>query len=424
MAILISPCKQLLTLAGGSTPRKGSAQTQLGIIRDGAVWIEKDIVQAVGTAEELERRYGHLSCERIDAARFVVMPGFVDSHAHPIFVHPRLNDYEMRLAGLNYEEIARAGGGILSSVRAVRQCPQRELLRISEVRIRKALEYGTTTMEAKSGYGLDLENELKMLQVIRELNQKLPIELVPTFLGAHEVPPEYRARRAEYVTLITQTMIPRVAEDRLAEFCDCFVEAGFFSLGETEVICKAAQRHGLGIKLHADQITRCGATELGIRVGAGSVDHLEQIESQEIQALSASETLATLLPGSVFHLGLSQYPPARDLIDHGVPVALATDFNPGSSPTINMQTILSIACTQMNMNPAEAIVAATINGAHALRRGSWIGSLEPGKQADICMMDVEDYREIPYFFGLNHCTLTIKKGQVVYTRSSSDATAG
>ncbi len=278
------------------------------------------------------------------------------------------------------------------------------------------MEYGTTTLEAKSGYGLDLENETKILEVIRELQQRLPLELVPTFLGAHEIPPEYRSQKSAYIDLLIDEMIPRVARRQLAEFCDCFVEPHLFSVSDAERIGRAALRHGLGIRLHADQLTRSGATQLGVRLGAISVDHLEQIEAEDIQALAGSQTIATLLPGSVFHLGLSRYPPARALIDANAAVALATDFNPGSSPTLSMQMVLSLACTQMRMTPAEAIVAATINGAHALGRASRLGSLEPGKQADLCIMEVEDYRQIPYFFGMNHCRMTIKKGKIVYQR--------
>jgi imidazolonepropionase len=346
------------------------------------------------------------------------MPGFVDSHAHPIFARPRHNDYEMRIKGATYQEIAEQGGGVLSSVRSVRDTPKDQLLKASRVRIGQFLEYGTTTLEAKSGYGLNVDNELKTLEVIRQLQQTVPLELVPTFLGAHEVPEEYRSRRDEYLELVIAHMIPMVASRKLAEYCDCFVEPPIFSLEEAEQILLAAQKHGLKLKLHADQLSRSGATQLGIRLGAVSIDHLEQITPEDIEALSEAGIIATLLPGAVFHLGLKRYAPARALIDAGVPVALATDFNPGTSPTPNMQMILSIACTQMRMTPAEAIIASTINGAHALCRGDRMGSLEVGKQADLCIMDVEDYRQIPYFFGINHCKMTLKKGQIVYQRKT------
>jgi imidazolonepropionase len=416
MSLLISPCTQLLTLAGSPLARRGAAQGQLGLIEQGAVLIEGETVRAIGLASDLETRYGNLCDQRIGAEGCVVMPGFVDSHAHPVFVSLRDNEYELRIRGNTYQEIAERGGGILSSVRAVRGTSRDELLQISRKRVARALEYGTTTLEAKSGYGLDLDNETKILNVIRELHQSLPLELVPTFLGAHEIPPEYRSQRSAYVDLLVDEMIPAIARHQLAEFCDCFVEPRLFSISDAERIGRAALEHGLGMKFHADQLTCSGATQLGVRLGAISVDHLEQIEAEDIQALAGSQTIATLLPGSVFHLGLDRYPPARALIDADVAVALATDFNPGSSPTLSMQMILSLACAQMRMTPAEAIVAATINGAHAVGRAGRIGSVEPGKQADLCIMEVEDYRQIPYFFGMNHCSMTIKKGKIVYQR--------
>lgn len=417
MSLLISPCTQLLTLAGSPLVLRGGAQGELGLIEQGAVLVEGETIRDVGLASELESRYSAQRLEHIDAKGCVVMPGFVDSHAHPVFVSPRDNEYERRIQGATYQEIAEQDGGILSSVRALRGVSKDELLQLSEVRVRKAMEYGTTTLEAKSGYGLDLENETKILEVIQELQRRLPLELVATFLGAHEIPPEHRSRKSAYIDLLIDEMIPTIAQRQLAEFSDCFVEPHLFSLSDAERIARAALQHGLRIKLHADQLTRSGATQLGVRLGASSVDHLEQIDAEGVQALAGSQTVATLLPGSVFHLGLSLYPPARALIDAGAVVALATDFNPGSSPTLSMQMILSLACTQMRMTPAEAIVASTINGAHALGRAHRIGSLEPGKQADLCIMDVENYRQIPYFFGMNHCRMTIKKGKIVYQRS-------
>jgi len=416
MSLLISPCTQLLTLAGSPLARRGPAQSELGLIEQGAVLIEGETIRDVGLASELESRYSGQRIDHLVAKDCVVMPGFVDSHAHPVFVSSRDNDYERRIQGATYQEIAEQGGGILSSVRALRDASKDELLQRSEVRVRKAMEYGTTTLEAKSGYGLDLANETKILEVIQELQQRLPLELVPTFLGAHEIPPEYRSHKSAYINLLVNEMIPTVARRQLAGFCDCFVEPHLFSISDAERIGRSAIQHGLRIKLHADQLTRSGATQLGVRLGATSVDHLEQIDAEDIQVLAGSQTVATLLPGSVFHLGLRRYPPARALIDGGAPVALATDFNPGSSPTLSMQMVLSLACTQMRMTPAEAIVASTINGAHALDRGDRIGSLEPGKQADLCIMEVENYRQIPYFFGMNHCRMTIKKGKIVYQR--------
>ncbi len=319
----------------------------------------------------------------------------------------------------SYQEISRNGGGILSTVRKVRAATKEELIQKTLPRLRSFLAHGTTTLEAKSGYGLNLESEVKMLEVIHRLKELTPLELVPTFLGAHEIPPEYRDDAGHYLEEIIHSMLPEVARRNLAEYCDGFVEPHIMDLAAAEELFIAAQKHGFKLRLHADQLSRSGATRLGVRLGAISVDHLEQIEEEEIELLAGSATIAVLLPGSVYHLGLNRYPPARRLMEAGVPVALATDFNPGSSPVLNMQMILSLACTQMRMTPAEAIVAATINGAYALDRGDRCGSLEAGKQADLCIMNVQNYREIPYYFGVNHCTMVFKNGRPVYSRNSS-----
>lgn len=413
---LIASCSQLLTLAGSSGPRRGVEQGKLEIINDGAILIEGDTIKWVGLSQDLPTTAAEAPTERILVEDCVVMPGFVDSHAHPLFMQSRAHEYELRIQGKSYMEIAAMGGGILASVAAVRNASLEQLVEVSQARIHRFLEHGTTTLEAKTGYGLDLENEIKMLEAIQRLQATTPLELVPTFLGAHETPPEYKSRKADYVRLLVERIIPEVSKRGLAEFCDCFVEPGIFELDQAEEILRTAKRYGLRLKLHADQLSHSGAALLGVKLEAVSIDHLEKIASQEIQALAQSSSVATLLPGSVFHLGAEHYPPARALIEAGVPVALATDFNPGSSPTASMQMILSLACTQMRMTPAEAIVAGTINAAHALGRADRIGSLEPGKQADLCVMDVGDYREIPYWFGMNHCRMTIKKGQVVYQR--------
>jgi imidazolonepropionase len=386
------------------------------MMQQAAILIEEGFVSKIGPAEEVERTLGHFPVERISAEGCVVMPGFVDSHAHPVFVKPREDEYDLRIRGSSHRQIVANGGGLFGSVNAVRNSSKEQLIRVTLPRLNQFLEYGTTTLEAKSGYGLDLDNEVKLLEVIHELSTVTPLELVPTFLGAHEIPVEFKSRATEYIDLVKNKMIPLITARKLARFCDCFVEPHLFSLEAAESICRAAQQHGLGLKLHADQLKRSGATQLGIRLQAVSVDHLEQISEDDIQALQTSNVIATLLPGSVFHLGLGRYAPARALIHAGVPVALATDFNPGSSPTLNMQMILALACTQMRMTPSEAIVAATFNGAHALQRSESLGSLEPGKQADLCIMEVEDYRQIPYFFGMNHCKMTIKRGKVVYQR--------
>jgi imidazolonepropionase len=416
MDLLISPCTQLLTLAGASSPRKGPNQSELTMISNGAVLISDQKIQQVGTAKELGASLRGTSVKTISAENRVVMPGFVDSHAHPIFALPREQDYELRIRGKTYREIAEQGGGILSSVRAVRNSSPQHLLEVSKTRLGRFIEHGTTTLECKSGYGLDLENEIKILEVIRALRQSIGLDLIPTFLGAHEIPEEYQSRKEGYIQLVSEVMIPEIASRRLAKFCDCFVEEHIFPVQSARTIFESARAHGLKIKLHADQLRRSGATLLGIEMNAVSIDHLEQIDEHDIQALANSNAIATLLPGSVFHLGSHPYPPARSLIDAGVAVALATDFNPGTSPTTNLQMILSIACTQMRMTPAEAIAAATVNGAHALGMAHVIGSIEVGKQADLCIMDVAHFSQIPYFFGMNHCLMTIKKGEIVFQR--------
>jgi imidazolonepropionase len=413
MELLISPCKQLLTLAGPPGPRRSQDQSTLGIIEDGALWISGTLIKRSGPRKEVERDLNTRKLRRISAEDCIVMPGFVDSHSHPVFLSAREDEYELRILGKTCREIAEAGGGILASVRGVRKASLEQLLAVSLPRLALFLRHGTTTLEAKSGYGLDLENEIKLLEVIRQLQLCSPLELVPTFLGAHEIPPEHREQPSRYIELLVEKMIPEIARQKLAEYCDCFAEPHLFPLPEMEKIMKAARAHGLKIRLHADQWVRSGAAQAGARLGAISVDHLEQITGEDVEVLSKTGTIATLLPGSVFHLGLSCYPPARKLIEAGVPVALATDFNPGSSPTCNMQMILSLACAQMRMSPAEAIVAATLNGAWALERADRLGTLEPGKQADLAIMNVEDYRQIPYYFGVNHCRMTIKAGKII-----------
>jgi imidazolonepropionase len=418
MEFLISPCSQLLTLAGPAAPRRGKEQRELGLVEDGAVWILNDKIQMAGPRAKVEKSAGARHLFKISAENCVVMPGFVDCHSHPVFMEPRIHYYEQRIMGSSYQEISEKGGGILSTVQQVRAATLEELIHKTLPRLATFLKHGTTTLEAKSGYGLNLESEMKMLEVIQRLGELSPLELVPTFLGAHEIPPEYRDNPGGYLGEILNTILPEVARGKLAEYCDAFVEPHIFDLAAAEALFRAAREHGLKVRLHASQLSRSGAAGLGARLGAVSVDHLDQIEEEEIELLSQSPTIAVLLPGSVYHLGLNTYPPARRLIDAGVAVALATDFNPGSSPVWNMQMILSLACTQMRMTPAEAVVAATINGAYALERGDRSGSLEAGKNADVCIMDVPDYREIPYYFGVNHCRGVFKKGRIVFSRDA------
>ena len=405
----------MLTLRGRG-PRRGRALSNLGIVTDGALLIRDGRIIGVGARAKVEALADARSAEKLDVEGRVILPGFVDSHTHLIHAASRAEDYELKIAGASYEEIARKGGGILNSVKKLRAATSESLKRRALAALREFAAYGTTTIEAKSGYGLDVTSELKILELHRELRQEQPVEIISTFLGAHAVPEEYRGTPdgpQRYVSVLIKRLIPEVAERKLAEFCDVFCDRGAFSRTQAEQILQAGGRHGLAPRIHAEQLTRTGATQLAIQLGAASCDHLEQVNQADIRALAKSKTVATLMPGCDFHLGLKHYAPARSLIDAGAIVALATDYNPGTSPTLSMPMVLSLACTQLRMTPAEAIVAATINGAYALRREKQIGSLEEGKHADLGIFDVDDYREIPYYFGVNKCWMTIKGGEIL-----------
>ncbi|MFB3920259.1 MAG: imidazolonepropionase [Terriglobia bacterium] len=407
---------QLLTLAGPAVPRRGAALGELGMIRDGALLTQHGGILRVGKTRELARDARRLKARSIDCRERVVMPGFVDSHTHLVFAANRVDDFERRIKGMTYEEIARAGGGIAHSARLLRRATNRELVAQAARFLAQFAAHGTTTVEVKSGYGLNVAGELKMLEVIRRLQRATPLELVPTLLAAHALPPEYRGRAKAYVDMMSRRLIPVVAKRELAEFVDCFCDSGAFTVEECRRVLKAGIDHGLVPRVHAEQLSRSGATRLAIKLGAASADHLDHVTSADIRALADSDAVASLVPGANFHLGLHHYPPARRLIDAGAAVALATDFNPGTSPTLNMQFILSLACCALRMTPAEALSAATINGAYSLRRADRLGSLEPGKQADVIVMDVADYREIPYYFARNHCALTVKRGRIIHSR--------
>jgi imidazolonepropionase len=391
-------CSQLVTLAGPRRPRIGAEMRDIGIIRDGAMLIEDGRISAVASRSEIESRMAR-DCTVIDAGNSVVMPGFVDAHTHPVFAGNRANEFEQRASGATYSEIAAAGGGIRSTVRQTRAAGENDLLRAAQRYVAWFLENGTTTVEAKSGYGLNPENEYKLLRVIGEIQ---PLRTVPTFLGAHEIPDEFRKDPAQYVDLVVEEMLPAVAGRKLAEYCDIFCEPGIFGIEESRRILSAARALGLGLRLHADQLSKSGAAVLAAELGAATADHLEHTDALGIAALKAAGVQPVLLPGSVYALGSSRYPDARAMIEAGLAVVLATDFNPGSSPTPSMPMILSLASTQMKMTPAEAITAATINAAYSLNRGGKIGSLESGKRADFVIHDAQDYREIAYFFGVRH----------------------
>jgi imidazolonepropionase len=415
-SILITGASQILTLRGRG-PRRGRTLSQLGIVKDGVLLVRDGLIAAVGPAAKIESLPAARKAEKLDVAGRVVLPGFVDSHTHLIHAASRVEEYELKIRGASYEEIARKGGGILNSVKKVRAATSQQLKRRARTALEVFAAHGTTTIEAKSGYGLDVASELKILSLHKELSAEQPIEIVSTFLGAHVVPPEFRSKPngpSEYVKLLTDWLIPEVAANGLAGYCDVFCDRGAFSRAQSKQILEAGNQHNLAPRLHAEQLTRTGAAQLAVELGAASCDHLEQINAADIRALAKSNTVATLLPGCDFHLGLKQYAPSRELIDAGAIVALATDYNPGTSPTMSMPMVLSIACTQLRMTPAEAIIAATINAAYSLGRHRSIGSLDVGKQADLAVFEVEDYREIPYYFGVNTCWLTMKNGQVIH----------
>ena len=406
---------QLLTLRGPAGTRRGEALRELGIVYGGAVLTLDGKIVAAGLAAEVESLAAARDAREIDAQGRVVMPGFVDSHTHLIFGPPRLLDFEMRLDGAHYHAIAAAGGGIRSSLSAVRSMSADRLASQTRVRLDEFARCGTTTLEAKSGYALDEANERKTLEVLRDLDGK-PLDIVPTYLGAHVTPPEFEGRADAYVDWMISRMLPVLRADRLARFVDVYCDRGAFTLEQARRYLEAARELGFGLRIHAEQFANTGAARLACELGAASADHLEQASTEDAAVLGRSPTVATLLPGSVFHLALERYAPARMLIDAGAAVALATDFNPGTSPTASMPMVIGLACRQMRMTPAEAIVSSTVNGACALGLQDRIGTLEPGKDADLIVLDADDYRELSYWFGMNPIATTIKRGRTIYER--------
>jgi imidazolonepropionase len=403
----------------GRAPRRGKFLADIGVLRNGAILLHEGTISAVGPVDKIEKLKESKSAELLDLDGRVVLPGFVDSHTHLVHAASRAEEYELKIQGVGYEEIARRGGGIVNSVGKLRGTTSQQLKARARLFLERFAEYGTTTIEAKSGYGLDLTSELKILSLHKELDAEQPLEIVSTFLGAHVVPAEYRGKANgthDYVKLLEQELIPEVAENGLAEYCDVFCERSAFSLAASRQVLTAGKKHGLRPRVHAEQLSNTGATRLGIQLGAASCDHLEYLKPADIRALAKSSTVATLLPGCDFHLGLKRYAPARKLIDSGAIVALATDFNPGTSPTLSMPMVLSLACTQLRITPAESIAASTINAAYSLGRHTKVGSIEAGKQADLAVFEVADYREIPYYFGVNTCWLTMKRGEVIHMR--------
>ncbi len=414
--VLLTNIRQLLTLRASSAhsgPRRGTALKELGIIEDAAVLCSAGKIVSVGKRRDALRdawfKANRKQIVEIDCANKVVIPGFVDSHTHPAFVSPRLVDFEKRIAGATYEEIAEAGGGIRSSLEPVRNASRSSLSEAISKALNDMLAHGTTTVEAKSGYGLSVDSELKSLEAIRLAAARWAGTVVPTLLGAHVIPGEFGARPQEYVRLVCDQMIPQVARRRLARFVDVFCDRGAFNEEDTLRIFAAAHKYGLATRAHVSQLIRTPLAKL-LSLDPISLDHVDHVDEVDIAHLARSKTVATLVPGANYFLGLDHYPPARKLIDAGVAVALATDLNPGSSPIASMPFVLSLACTQMKMSPAEAIAAATVNGAWALRLQDRKGSIEAGKDADIAIFDVGDYREIPYWVAANRCSQVLANG--------------
>lgn len=403
---------QVVTCAGPARPRRGPEMNDASVRTAVGVAVHGARIAAVDTLDALRARFPH--AREIDCRNGVLMPGLVDSHTHGIFGRPRYEEQEMRAAGLDYMEIARRGGGIHSSVRDLRTKSEDTLFDLALPRLRRLASFGTTTVEVKSGYGLTLDDELKSLRVIARLAAALPLRIVPTFLGAHEIPLDHResaATRQAYIDTVIHDMIPAVAAERLARFADVFCETGVYTVDETRAILSAARSAGLLLKLHADELTSCGGAELAAALGATSADHLAAVSDDGIAALAQGQTVATLLPGTMLFLGKTKQAPARRFIDAGVPVALATDFNPGTSPTPNFSLILTLGVSQLKLSVAEAIVAATVNGAAALALADEVGQIAPGFSADLALFDVRDVREVPYWYGDNRCVATYVRGK-------------
>jgi imidazolonepropionase len=415
--LVILGCSQFVTLASPlKGVRTGAAMAELAIIEDGAMLVRDGRIERVGARREIEPLV-EADSEVLDAGGRICTPGFVDAHAHPVFAGTRADEYEQRARGATYQEIAARGGGIRSTVRRTRAATLEELVDASKRYGQWLLRGGTTTVEAKSGYGLTVEDELKILRAIKRLNDETPLRYVPTFLGAHDMPDDYRERREDYVALVIEEMLPRVVEEQLAEYADVFCEQRVFTVEESRRILTAARSVGLGLRLHADQLSLSGGALLAAELKATTADHLEHTDTNGIAALKSANVQPVLLPGSVYALGSSRYPVAREMIDAGLAVVLATDFNPGSSPTPSMPMVLSLASTHMKMTPAESLCAATINAAYSLGRGEEIGSLEAGKRADFVIHDCADYRELAYFFGIEHAHAVYVDGRAAFQRS-------
>jgi len=416
--LVICNAAQLVTCASAGAPKRGTALADVGVIPNGAVAIRDGVIVGVGESDELCATW--TGKQTIDASGKVVCPGFVDAHTHVVYAGDRVGEFEMRIRGATYVEIMEAGGGILSTMRATRAATLEQLVQESNRRLEKMLSLGTTTVEVKTGYGLDTASELKMLDAIGTLDRQQSIDLVPTFLGAHAVPPEYRGRTDEYVQRVIEEMIPAVTRWWHSSpfagrplYCDVFCEAGVFDRDQTRRVLEAGLAHGLPLKLHADEFESLGGVSLAVALGALSVDHLDVTAPDEISLLAASDTIGVLLPAVGLNLGSAHAAPARSMADAGVILALATDLNPGSAPCFSMPLTMAIACRYGRLLPAEALNASTINAAYAVGLGDRIGSIQVGKLADLCILDVPDYRDLVYWLGSNPVGTVIKRGRVV-----------
>lgn len=415
-SIWIKHASQLATLKGTNGPRTKMEMSELGVIEDGSILIEDGVIKAVGTTKELEELYSKRSdIHIIDAQNHLVTPGLIDPHTHVVYGGSREREFEMRLEGASYMDIMNAGGGIHATTRMTREASENELVEQTTRRLDSFLMHGVTTVEAKSGYGMNLETELKQLRVVKQLNDLHPIDLVPTFMGAHAVPTEYKDREDQYVDYVIDQLLPRISAEGLAEFNDVFCEKGVFTPEQSERILLAGKKFGLTPKIHADEIESYGGAELAAKVGAISAEHLLKATDTGIQAMAESDVIACLLPATALYLRETAAQ-GRKMIDSGVAVAISTDCNPGSSPTTSMPLVMNLACISMRLTPAEALTAATYNAACAIKRENVIGSLEVGKQADLVMWDVKNYQELQYLFGVNHVHTVWKKGKQVVKR--------
>jgi imidazolonepropionase len=416
-ALLIRGARQIITMRGPSRARRGAEMSQIGLLTSASMLIEDGHISQIGQSSRIDNLSTARKAQEIDASGCVVLPGLVDCHTHLMFPAPRLNDYSRRIAGATYDEIARAGGGILSTARAVRAATVNSLLAAAERSTRMMARHGTLLAEAKSGYGLETAAELRMLRAIRR--SAGPVELVPTCLGAHAIPPEFDDDADAFLSEVCAKLLPEVARLKLAEFADVYCDRNAFTVDQSKRYLEAAASLGLGLRVHASQFANVGAVELAVGLRALSADHLEAIEPSQVELLARSDTIATLLPASVLHLGLNRYAPARALIDSGSAVALATDFNPGSSPAPALPLVMSLACAQMNMTPAEALTAVTVNAAASLGRSQTHGILEAGRQADFTIFAAQDYREVPYYLGAQLLKCAFRAGRLVYRQGEN-----